>query len=618
MTTRRTLLRRVKLRYVLFVVLLLSGLIPFMVSSVFLFGRDQDILENKEREYLISKAGTLSREISEYLVGVRRQLDQLGNGLLLPAGPTDVEARLHEPWVALYLQGFQRDNPDFRGLRVLDARGAGLSPGNLSPREKEAMDLAWDETRRTGKTAYRFVDHSGGGAPLVAMAMPIVAPRLAAGAPPAALPPPGAAASPAAGVLPGAVVSPGVAGPQLVVQALLRFRPVEDALSSELRRDVSVFLIDRAGHLLWSNGRPGLPKNVVNVFVKRPMSFTQEYTVKTPGESRDMLAQVSAVAESGWGVLMQRPQAAAFAMADQMLFNWGLATLLLAALAMLFALVAARLVSQPIQRLAKTSHEIAEGDLSRRVEVGGLGSELADLADDFNRMTLNLESHVRQLRRAAQANRELFIGSLRAFVAAVDAKDPYTRGHSERVAAVSRTVARQLGLPEEVQHKVWIGALLHDVGKIGVEDQILRKSGVLTPEEYDQMKLHTVMGADILSRIQELKEVIPAVRWHHESWAGGGYPDNLRGEQIPLIARIVAVSDCFDAITTNRPYQKAGSLQYAIETITKLTGRKFDAKVVTAFLRACEAGDVRVGVARPAQIEEAVVPVQPAAKAAAQ
>ena len=602
MTTRRTLLRRLKLRYVLFAVLLLSGIIPFTISSFFLFGRDQEMLENKEREYLITKADTLSREIDAYLSGVRRHLDQLGGGLLLPPGPADVEARLHEPWVEGYLQSFRRDNPDLGALRVLDSRGAGLAPTGLPRRELEAMDFAWHDTQRSHRPAYHFVGHTG--EPLVAMALPIAAPPAPVAAAPAA---PAAAPAPPA-------------GPQLVVEALLRLRPLKEALGAELQRDSGVYLYDSKGGLLWSQGRAELPDGVVRYLVARPVSMTHEYTVEAGGRSRDMVAQVSPVPENGWRVIVERPQAAAFGVADRMVWNWALATLLLAALALLFALVAARLVSQPIQRLATTSHEIAHGDLSQRVEVGGLGSELAELADDFNHMTLNLESHVRQLRQAAQANRELFIGSLRAFVAAVDAKDPYTRGHSERVAAVSRTVAQKLGLPEEVQHKVWIGALLHDVGKIGVEDRILRKSGVLTPEEYEQMKLHTVMGADILSRIQELKEVIPAVRWHHEAWAGGGYPDGLRGEQIPLLARIVAVADCFDAITTNRPYQQAGSLQFAIETITRLTGKKFDAKVVTAFLRACEAGEVRVGGVRAARVEEPAgrEPAPPVAKAAAQ
>ncbi|HEY4574578.1 MAG TPA: HD domain-containing phosphohydrolase, partial [Thermoanaerobaculia bacterium] len=253
----------------------------------------------------------------------------------------------------------------------------------------------------------------------------------------------------------------------------------------------------------------------------------------------------------------------------------------------------------PFTRLAASTHAIAAGQFGQRVEVSGPGREVAELAEDFNRMSGHVASHVQQLRQAAQANRELFIGSLRAFVAAVDAKDPYTRGHSERVAAYSRTIARYLQLPEEVQHKVWIGALLHDVGKIGVEDRILRKEGVLAPDEYEQMKMHTVIGAEIMTPIEQLKEMIPAIRAHHEAWNGRGYPDNLKGEQIPLFARIVGVADTFDAITTNRPYQQAYSLRFAVETITRLTGSRFDAKIVTAFLRAFEAGEIRAGAVRP-------------------
>jgi putative nucleotidyltransferase with HDIG domain len=282
-----------------------------------------------------------------------------------------------------------------------------------------------------------------------------------------------------------------------------------------------------------------------------------------------------------------------------MIFNAVLSTALLVALSLFFSYLAARWVSHPIQRLAETTHEIAEGNFGGNVDMKGLTFELADLAEDFNRMSGHVASYVQQLRQAASANRDLFIGSLRAFVAAVDAKDPYTRGHSERVAAYSRTIARYLQLPEEVQHKVWIGALLHDVGKIGVEDRILRKEGVLAPDEYEQMKMHTVIGAEITTPIEQLREMVPAIRSHHEAWNGRGYPDGLKGEQIPLFARIVGVADTFDAITTNRPYQQAYSLQFAVETITKLTGSRFDAKVVTAFLRAFEAGEVR----RPARPE---------------
>jgi putative nucleotidyltransferase with HDIG domain len=199
---------------------------------------------------------------------------------------------------------------------------------------------------------------------------------------------------------------------------------------------------------------------------------------------------------------------------------------------------------------------------------------------------------------------------MRAFVAAIDAKDPYTRGHSERVAAFSRTIARYLQLPEEVQHKVWISGLLHDVGKIGVEDQVLLKEGKLTAEEFEKMKMHTVIGAEIMTPIEQLKEMVPGIRSHHEAWNGRGYPDGLKGEQIPLYGRIIGVADTFDAITTNRPYQQAYSLDYAVETIKKLTGSRFDAKIVTAFLRAFEAGEIRP---RPSRSDSQVIQAKAAA-----
>ena len=313
----------------------------------------------------------------------------------------------------------------------------------------------------------------------------------------------------------------------------------------------------------------------------------------TPDGPREVLAQVSAVKESGWVLIVQKPLSAAFAAVDRMIWNLVGASALLVGFSFLAAFLASRWVSRPIQRLTETAHEIAAGKFDGRVEMEGLSFEFADLAEDFNQMSGHVGRYVQQLRQAAQVNRDLFIGSLRAFVAAIDAKDPYTRGHSERVAAVSRVIARSLGLPEDVQHKIWIGALLHDVGKIGVEDQVLRKAGKLSDEEFEQMKAHTVIGAEIMATIEQLREAVPAIRSHHEAWNGRGYPDGLKGEQIPLYARIVGVADTFDAITTNRPYQKAYSLQFAVETITRLTGSRFDAKIVTAFLRAFEAGDVR-------------------------
>ena len=584
MQTSRSLLRRLKLRTVLVVALLLSGIIPLGISSALLIRQSLDVLKNTERDNLTNEAKSLSLEVSSYLVSARRQLAQFGNGVLVAPGPKGTAERLLEPWVQQQLLGFVRGNPDLAALRVLDPEGAGLSPGNLGPEVQAAMDAAFDEARRRKSPAYRFVATGPGREPQAIIAVPV----------------------------PGGGVEP-----RLIVEAQLQFHPLKQV--SRDGKGVDVFLIDRQSHVLWSSsggpGGPGSPGSksaeinpeLLRSFSKLPVTLTSSYEVRTPEGLREVFAQVSSIEESGWGLVVQKPLSEAFADVNTMIFNAALSTALLVALSLFFAYLAARWVSHPIQRLAGTTHEIAEGNFGGNVEMKGLTFELADLAEDFNRMSGHVASYVQQLRQAAQANRELFIGSLRAFVAAVDAKDPYTRGHSERVAAYSRTIARYLQLPEEVQHKIWIGALLHDVGKIGIEDRILRKEGVLLPDEYEQMKLHTVMGADIMTPIEQLKEMIPAIRSHHEAWNGRGYPDGLKGEQIPLFARIVGVADTFDAITTNRPYQQAYSLQFAVETITRLTGSRFDAKIVTAFLRAFEAGEIRAGATRSSRLDSTLV-----------
>lgn len=578
METPRSLLRRLKLRTILVVALLLSGIIPLGVSSVLLIRQSNKALVNTERDNLTGEAGSLSQEVNSYLADVRRQLAQLGSGILLAPGPADdVAARLSAPWVGEQLRSFQHSNPDVIALRVLTPEGAGLAPGDLRPEVKAAMDATFEQARSRKSAAYGFVPAGVVRKPQAILALPI---------------------------------PEGTAGPKLIVEAQLRFRPLEKVTLEEARKGVGVFLADRQGKVLWSNDGGGqttaLGRGILKSFGNLQMTMTSQYKIRTPEGLREVFAQVSAIPESGWSLVVQKPLSEAFADVDKLIENAAVSTVVLVALSFFFAYLAARWVSQPLQRLTETTHEIAEGNFGGLIEMKGLTFEMADLAEDFNRMSGHVASYVQQLRAAAQANRELFIGSLRAFVAAVDAKDPYTRGHSERVAAYSRTIGRYLQLPEEVQHKIWIGALLHDVGKIGVEDRILRKEGVLLPDEYEQMKLHTVIGADIMSPIEQLREMIPAIRSHHEAWNGRGYPDGLKGEQIPLFARIVGVADTFDAITTNRPYQQAYSLQFAVETITRLTGSRFDAKIVTAFLRAFEAGEIRSGAVRPARTETIV------------
>jgi putative nucleotidyltransferase with HDIG domain len=209
-------------------------------------------------------------------------------------------------------------------------------------------------------------------------------------------------------------------------------------------------------------------------------------------------------------------------------------------------------------------------------------------------MTDDLERLIADLKRAAEENRSLFLGSIQMLAGAVDEKDPYTRGHSDRVTRYSVIIARELGLPNEEVEKIRIAAQLHDVGKIGIEDRILKKPGALTPEEFDIMKTHTTKGANILRPVEQLREMLPGIELHHESLDGRGYPHGLKGDDIPLVARIITAADTFDAMTTNRPYQAAMDPDYVIRIITSLAHTKFDPQVVAALTSAHHKGELMV------------------------
>lgn len=184
--------------------------------------------------------------------------------------------------------------------------------------------------------------------------------------------------------------------------------------------------------------------------------------------------------------------------------------------------------------------------------------------------------------------KELFIGSLKALTSSIDAKDKYTHGHSERVAFISRWIAEKLSereqLDEDQIHMVYLAGLLHDIGKIGIEEVVLRKKGKLTEQEFNRIKQHPSIGAGILHEIKQMRDIIPGVLSHHERVDGRGYPDGLVGEQIPLTGRIVGLADSFDAMTSKRTYRDAMTVEHALEEIGKGLGTQFDEKLGRIFL----------------------------------
>ncbi len=177
----------------------------------------------------------------------------------------------------------------------------------------------------------------------------------------------------------------------------------------------------------------------------------------------------------------------------------------------------------------------------------------------------------------------MFLGSLKALTASIDAKDRYTRGHSERVAHVAALLARAMGLDERQAERVHICGLVHDVGKIGVPEAVLTKPGRLTPEEFGLIKLHPEIGYRILKDIPQLQDILPGVLHHHERWDGKGYPHGLAGDGIPLLARILGLADAFDAMSSTRSYRSAAPRGKVLAEIEACSGTQFDPKTVAAF-----------------------------------
>lgn len=177
-----------------------------------------------------------------------------------------------------------------------------------------------------------------------------------------------------------------------------------------------------------------------------------------------------------------------------------------------------------------------------------------------------------------------FYDTIQAFAETIEMRDPYTGGHTRRVMEYSLGIGKRMGLPAGEIERLKLSAILHDIGKIGVPDDVLLKPGKLTDKELRSMMRHAEIGPEVLSRIRKLKEILPGIRHHHERYDGAGYPSGLKGDDIPIIARIIAVADSFDAMTSDRPYRKGLSVETAVEELRKNSGTQFDPSAVKSFL----------------------------------
>jgi HAMP domain-containing protein len=246
-----------------------------------------------------------------------------------------------------------------------------------------------------------------------------------------------------------------------------------------------------------------------------------------------------------------------------------------ALLALCLGLALAYYLTRPLQHLVASMHVVSAGDLSHRAPAGP-PDEIGYLANTFNQMVGNL-----QQQRGERD--ETCFASLEALARAIDARDAYTYEHSARVAAIGLEIAAAMDLPADELIALRRSGLLHDIGKLGVEDHILRKPGPLNDQEWESIRRHPVIGYDMLKDVPFLAPSLAGVRHHHERWDGDGYPDRLEGEAIPLAVRILCVADAFDAITSDRPYRTSFSFQFALQTILQGAGSQFDPAVVKAF-----------------------------------
>ncbi|MFN8425599.1 MAG: GAF domain-containing protein [Anaerolineales bacterium] len=256
------------------------------------------------------------------------------------------------------------------------------------------------------------------------------------------------------------------------------------------------------------------------------------------------------------------------------------------------SLIAVPLITQAVQlgqELGSAQPQIIGGlEAINRVD-GFFTTEDADLLQTLAKQAAT----VFQIAKLYGDANELFLDTIQAMVASIDAKDPYTNGHSQRVSEFSVAIAKQMKLPPEIIHQLRIGALLHDIGKIGIPDAILSKPDRLTEDETNTMKQHPAIGAEIMKNVRLLRNEIPALAEHHEHMDGTGYPNHLTGDQISLFGRIVAVSDVFDALTSDRPYRGALDVEEVLNKMQKDSGSHFDDVCVQALIKAYLAGEIK-------------------------
>src|SRR3989441_12469524 len=564
---------RIPILYVILSVLVLVSVVPMYFYSAQVESINRERLITNERLLQNTVTRSLADDISQHQESLRMMLANLSSALQVASGGDITSAHVEAPELRALLENFVSSSEDLAYATLLNSDGKGISAGRIAPdaflqRELErAYAAARDGRVYNGQT---FVVGSGKSSRTV---MLVSAPVMYGGR------------------------FLGMIGSVVDLQFLIR------RLQEVNHNGLTPYVVDSQGRLVagatpdYATGQDMTNLEIVKNFVEQGSKAqlvvpTREFSVGGKSGVK-MLGTYSPVTNLDWAVVVQKPRDEAYRGVYEMQRTARLLALLAALPSAAISFIAARRITNPLEVLTDSSRAIARGDFSQRVKLKSR-TEIGELAATFNTMSEELEQFVLDLKRAANENRELFMGSIQMLAGAVDEKDPYTRGHSDRVTRYSLMIARQMGQPEEFVEIVRVSAQLHDVGKIGIEDRILKKPGALTSEEFDIMKTHTSKGAHILRPVAQLKDMIPGIELHHESLDGRGYPHGLKGDDIPLLPRIIAVADTFDALTTNRPYQEARDPEAALHIIHNLSGKRLDPTAVAALTAIYERGEIRI------------------------
>jgi HD-GYP domain-containing protein (c-di-GMP phosphodiesterase class II) len=575
---RTALLRRPRLLFLVLGAMLLVSVLPLGLYHRQVLQLSQEKLTDTESVQQTEVTRSVGEEIELFDANLYQQLIS-GRQILALTGLLDqVADPIHAPQVTRLLENLVASDPNMLYLTAVGKQGKGTGAGNIradqDPFVGKALQRAFSACLQSVVFRSEPLALGPDNRPAFVMAIPLHVADQFDG----------------------------------MLAAVVSLDSILSRLQETSVRGRTVFVVDHNGHVVVHPDTrqfvPGADFRASSYIVAqvtgapkdlRTTETVQRFTTVENGKNAEMIGTYSTIPDLGWAVVAQRSleKARGDAGVNELNAQALKFVLVVTFAALILGYLFAVGISTPIRALASSTRAISRGEFHERATVSG-AAEISELAQTFNNMADDIESFIARLKQAAQENHDLFLGSIRMLAAAIDEKDPYTRGHSDRVAKYSMLLGQQMGLSVADLDRLRIASLLHDVGKIGVDDRVLKKPGSLTPEEFEVMKQHPTKGANIMRPVAQLKDMLPGIELHHEHVDGRGYPHGLKGEAIPLMARVIAVADTLDAMTTNRPYQSAMELEDALRHIRKVTGTKFDSRVVDALEAVVLSGKLRL------------------------